>query len=548
MTRIFLRIYGGITLSLLLTALLTFFAFQTINHYRMSHYRIQILSGSMNLMADSLIGKKHEGRKDYIKKLSASLGVPVLIRSQDDLALSQSDLKKIHRGELVFVSPSKKRGYAVALQIPDEPELLLVVEIYNFTEQMGRATINLIADLLSDKDSHQEQALQLEKIRPEFGFPINLVAPIEVFLDSDQWERIGRNESVMTLDSFGKGIRLYKSLPNTGRLLLLGSIEPFYPYPIQLVMFVGFLALSFLGLAAYMLVHPLEWRLLRLERMVKRIKKGDLEARVKVEGKDAISQLSLAFNQMAEHVQILLDSQKELTSAVSHELRTPVARLRFGLEMIEDAEDKEVRQRYLMEMDEDIEQLDELIDEILTYARLEQGTPVLNFTKLNVYKILEQISKEMAASAAKAGINIELESQVMEKELVEGEARYIHRVAQNLVGNAIRYAGSKVRIKLEILDKVCRITVEDDGPGIPENEWKHVFTPFARLDNSRNRSSGGYGLGLSIVQRIAFWHGGRVIVGRSGLGGARFEVEWPKRQKKALGGIGMVVNTLKQTA
>ena len=154
----------------------------------------------------------------------------------------------------------------------------------------------------------------------------------------------------------------------------------------------------------------------------------------------------------------------------------------------------------------------------------------------------------MAASAAKAGINIELEFEDTENELVEAEARYIHRVVQNLVGNAIRYAASKVRIKLEILDSVCRITVEDDGPGIPENEWKHVFIPFARLDNSRNRASGGYGLGLSIVQRIAFWHGGKVIVGRSGLGGARFEMEWPKRQKKALGGIEMVVNTLKQTA
>ena len=314
------------------------------------------------------------------------------------------------------------------------------------------------------------------------------------------------------------------------------------------MIFIGFLALSFLGLAAYLLVHPLEWRLRRLEQMVKRIKKGDLDTRVEVIGKDAISQLSVAFNQMAEHVQILLDSQKELTSAVSHELRTPVARLRFGLEMIEDAKSDEERLRFMEGMDIDIEQLDELIDEILTYARLEQGTPVLHFKKLNVNDILTQICREMAETAGKAGIEIECETQAAEPVLVEAEGRYLHRVVQNLAGNAIRYAGSRVRMKFEVQQDVCKVTVEDDGPGVPENEWAHVFTPFARLDDSRNRVSGGYGLGLSIVQRIAFWHGGQVTIGRSSLGGARFEMVWPKSQKRASSGIGLVVPSLKQSA
>jgi len=77
----------------------------------------------------------------------------------------------------------------------------------------------------------------------------------------------------------------------------------------------------------------------------------------------------------------------------------------------------------------------------------------------------------------------------------------------------------------------CRIDVEDDGPGIPEPEWERVFTAFARLDDSRTRTSGGYGLGLSIVRRILYWHGGQAFVGRSDtLGGARFSLVWPRRK------------------
>jgi two-component system sensor histidine kinase RstB len=109
------------------------------------------------------------------------------------------------------------------------------------------------------------------------------------------------------------------------------------------------------------------------------------------------------------------------------------------------------------------------------------------------------------------------------------EPRYIHRAIQNLVGNAARYAAGRVRVSCHLDEDNCRIDVEDDGPGIPEQDWEKVFTAFARLDDSRTRTSGGYGLGLSIVRRILYWHGGQAFVGRSDvLGGARFSLVWPR--------------------
>ncbi|HEX5842139.1 MAG TPA: ATP-binding protein, partial [Pseudomonas sp.] len=114
---------------------------------------------------------------------------------------------------------------------------------------------------------------------------------------------------------------------------------------------------------------------------------------------------------------------------------------------------------------------------------------------------------------------------------VEAELRYLHRALQNLVSNAMRHAESRVRVSYQIGQQRCRLDIEDDGPGVPEEAWERIFTPFLRLDDSRTRDSGGHGLGLSIVRRIIYWHGGRAQISRSeSLGGACFSLLWPRKQ------------------
>ena len=114
---------------------------------------------------------------------------------------------------------------------------------------------------------------------------------------------------------------------------------------------------------------------------------------------------------------------------------------------------------------------------------------------------------------------------------MEAEYRYLHRVVQNFVGNALRYSNSMVRVSGGVQDGYAFVCVEDDGQGIDEKDREKVFEAFARLDDSRTRASGGYGLGLSIVSRIAYWFGGKVQVDQSPvLGGARFTMTWPVKQ------------------
>jgi two-component system sensor histidine kinase RstB len=164
-----------------------------------------------------------------------------------------------------------------------------------------------------------------------------------------------------------------------------------------------YLALSLLVItsAAYFIIHPLEKKIKNVEGAARRIGGGDLGARAEVFGRDEVSQLAHAFNSMAEHIQRLIDSQRELTRAVSHELRTPVARIRFGMEMMADTDDVDSRFEQLGQLDGDITELNKLIDEILTYAKLEQGIPVLDFEMVDLGQLLQKVAKETTALGVK---------------------------------------------------------------------------------------------------------------------------------------------------
>ena len=257
-----------------------------------------------------------------------------------------------------------------------------------------------------------------------------------------------------------------------------------------------------------------------------RMKAGDMTLRLPVDGTDEMASLANSYNSMSDHIQRLIEAQRELMRAVSHELRTPVARIRFGMEMLAEEDDYEYRLQQVDMIDKDIEALNTLIDEIMTYAKLEQGTPSLDIENIVLFEVLDQVVVETEALKTQKEIHLNAPPLTL---TVEAERRYLHRVVQNLVGNAVRYGDHQVLVSGGINDSgMAYVCVEDDGPGIPEDERERVFEAFARLDDSRTRASGGYGLGLSIVSRIAYWFGGSVKVDQSpSLGGARFTMTWP---------------------
>lgn len=346
--------------------------------------------------------------------------------------------------------------------------------------------------------------------------------------NDDVLEQVYRRGSAFYHD--GGQARVLAQLSD-GELVEMTVPTPFNPWAWPVVLLMLAVLGSVLALSLVLVFRGVDANLRKVESGAVRIARGELDARVEAGEGIIISRLAVSFNSMAEHIQRLVNVQREMIHAVSHELRTPVARIRFGVQMIEDCQGQAILQKQLDGIDGDIQELDELIDEILTYARLEQGGPVFSLEEASIPNIVRQVVEEQQLVRPELRIESSIDETAERLALADVEPRYIHRAIQNLVGNAGRYAAHRVLVRCHINEDHCRIDVEDDGSGIPENEWEKVFTAFSRLDDSRTRTSGGYGLGLSIVRRILYWHNGQAFVSKSdSLGGARFSLVWPRRK------------------
>jgi signal transduction histidine kinase len=235
-----------------------------------------------------------------------------------------------------------------------------------------------------------------------------------------------------------------------------------------------------------------------------------------------LTSLATNLDDMSARVSQLIQSQKEMTAALSHEMRTPLARVRFAAAVLEGEVDEKLRPQ-LRAVNTDVQQIDNLISDMLDYARLDH--PGLRMEQVETP--LEPWLLHVLASCPPHERSV---STVRERDLESAfmEPRLMELALNNLLANALRYARKNVRISIARDGATQRLVVEDDGEGIPESDRATIFRAFARLDTSRNRETGGFGLGLAIVARIAALHRGRVVAGASAdLGGARLALEWP---------------------
>lgn len=224
---------------------------------------------------------------------------------------------------------------------------------------------------------------------------------------------------------------------------------------------------------------------------------------------------------MSARISGLLRSQKELIAALSHEMRTPLARMRFALAVMNRGDDPRLREQ-VEALDQDVQEIDDLITAMLGYARLDHPEVRMHWQEVPLADWL----KPIVAKSAVAGIDISLDT-ASDRQTAWMDPRLMGLAVSNLLVNACRYSDHAVRCAVRSSGKDYVLTVEDDGSGIPEAEHETIFKAFTRIDDSRNRETGGHGLGLAIVARIAELHGGKVSVATSTeLGGAKFQIQW----------------------
>ena len=529
---IFLRIYAGLLLICLLVALFAQLLITTINAERVQTYREDMASAAFYLI-DSGLSRQvtAQERNFWLSDVSTLFDTKFEIEPTSKADFKTSEINRLNKQQAVVRFNGDTNTAEIYHKVSGENNVLHV-SVNKLNEQQIKGIGVLLLDDLSYYRTLAEKQQRLQQIQKFFPFKLTLQSVNKLQLDTDQKARLYRKDIViMFRDNTSvenSSIRVLAPTELQDTVVDLGPIPLFNWFPLNLIISITLISMFLISLGVYALIFPLERKLQLIQSGITKVREGKLNTKVKVVGEDEIAHLAATFNSMTEHIRRLIESQRELTRAVSHELRTPVARIRFAVDMLADTDDYEDRMSQRDYIDQDIESLNGLIDEILTYAKLEEGSPKMDWEDVDLQELVSQIVRETNALGKPVTVKV---GKVQKGAFAQADRRYLHRVLQNLAGNATRYAESTIIISAGLEKNEAFISVEDDGQGIPEKDREKVFIPFARLDDSRTRASGGYGLGLSIVSRIAFWFNGRMSVDESPtLGGARFIMTWPKSQ------------------
>ena len=212
---------------------------------------------------------------------------------------------------------------------------------------------------------------------------------------------------------------------------------------------------------------------------------------------------------MAKRINRHLNQRAEMLSGISHDLRTPLTRLKLQLAML--------KQKDLTEkMSKDIDEMEKMLNDYLQFAKTQSQE---NTSTINLNDLLKSIKKDFNNNK----IFLKETDDIIK---LEGRLTALKRSFENIIQNGLNY-GDKVYIDIQKGNKRVSIVIEDDGPGIPEDQYKNVFKPFFRLDKSRSLNQSGVGLGLAIVEDIINSHGGNIQLGRSKYNGLQVKISLP---------------------
>lgn len=510
----FVRIYSGIFLAILLSITVVYSTYQLNFNKRLATYSQSILQGSLVLISQGYQRQKTENKARWL----------ALVAKMTGLNAKLSEIAQHRQEQWLFTITDDDSINIKMTYLNQKIELKLA----RIGEQQFRAIALLIVNELL-RDRNLEEQLVISNVQQLFNFPIQLMVKAPQSLDQQQLFRLHKGDVVVS--SVGQGYSVYIKAPS-GKILHVGKIEKFETLSLSLLILLITISLSITSLAVYLLVFRLEKRLSVVSQIVEGFGHNKVANRVVIKGNDVITRLGLQVNDMANRIEQLLVNQKNITQAVSHELRTPLARIRFRLQLIEDSnlisdDVDEVSQTVarngqlsekVLGIRKDIDQLEALIDEMLCLYKLDIEPNEYQKCSLNIGDVVRSVIELNQINFP--DIEVQLDSIVDVSAYCN--AQDLTRLLQNLLSNACKHANSQVEVTVQQIQNSFIIDVEDDGEGIIEEDRKRIFEPFTRINNARNKKIKGYGLGLAIVARIAVLHEGQITVSESQLGGAKF--------------------------
>ncbi|MBA4366394.1 MAG: hypothetical protein C0403_02010 [Desulfobacterium sp.] len=319
--------------------------------------------------------------------------------------------------------------------------------------------------------------------------------------NSDRWRTIYEQNGISVKTSHGrKQIHVNRSHGQFTFMLETDDAHTVEGY-ISIVILIVLLSLSLC--ASYgsirWVLRPVKW----LQDGVHQVGEGNLDHTVPIERYDELGRLAEAFNKMTERIKSMIQDRDQLLLDVSHELRTPLTRMKVALEFLPEGLAK-------TNIQEDAIEMESMITAILEEARLRHASAKLRKQPTHLADLISDLMKEYRNRKPRITIDTR-----MEKPIVQVESELIKIVIRNLLNNAIQYSdpdGPPIKVVIEPKVEQVMLSIQDQGSGIPPQDLPHIFEPFYRVDKSRSRRTGGYGIGLSLCKTIMDAHNGKIEV------------------------------------
>ncbi|MCL9781766.1 ATP-binding protein [Vibrio sp. S4M6] len=539
MIKIFLKNYFLFAFLIFIFIVITFYLSKVMEKAILNKSALSFSNGVFNYVSEQLHGldsyqidlKLNEIQKnvaDQKVKIIAYSSLPNALKSNDNLAKGKvveyhSFLSGVHHGSLYSLYSAYDIRYAFKRlgQSKNYMRIVLgspqILEVKRNTQWIT----NIVRESFKDKNVDQFERIS-KHLSDIFGIEVSLKK--QDTLTSKESEFVNQ-WGLLALSYFdGHVYDLAIPISGTDVLVVLHGISDhlagfeknFYFY---LLLIIGLVIMLICWIWSYVFYKTLN----KVQVQAIEYGKGNFDYHIKVPSLLSLSPLNQALKNMATRIDLLLTSHKDLTNAIAHELKTPLARVRFSLGLLK-VKNPQLDQSQLADIDDEIEILDKLINEILLHAKFDRKGVVLNFEKESVTEVvsarLEHYRKRFPDKNWTMNISEKVEASF--------DRSLISRMMDNLLINAYYYGGNNIQVSVFCVYNQISITVEDDGVGVEPCDYEKIFSPFERLNPSRENEIPGHGLGLSICDKIAQAHKGTVRADKSTLGGAKFEIEFPR--------------------
>jgi two-component system sensor histidine kinase CpxA len=290
-------------------------------------------------------------------------------------------------------------------------------------------------------------------------------------------------------------------------------------------------ALLVSGFVCYLLTRYITNPILRLQQASQQLAAGNLSTRAAAETehrRDELGNLVRDFNIMADRIEELISRQRQLIYDLSHELRSPLARLNVALDL---GRKRKGEDPAFDHMEQDLERLSDMIERMLTLAKLDTSAAPVRMQRANLTEIIKSIVRDAEFESRERDGIIRLTADG--ECSIWGNEELLRSAIENVIRNAIRYTAAQTSVEIELqhrdIEDAARVSliIRDYGPGVPEEELAKIFQPFYRVADARDRQSGGIGLGLAIADRVVCIHGGLIRAENATPQGLRIEIRLP---------------------